>query len=71
MKKDPNKYPRGWNAARVKRVAEYYERQTDDEAAAEIEAAFGKGGTMMRVPRALVPVVRVLIQKHRKRRGRQ
>ena len=32
------KYPRGWNEPRVRRVLEYYETQTDEEAAAEIEA---------------------------------
>ena len=32
------KYPRGWNDARVRRVLEYYESQADEEAAAEIEA---------------------------------
>jgi Tfp pilus assembly protein PilF len=34
------KYPRGWNEARVQRVLEYYESQSDEEAAAEIETAF-------------------------------
>ena len=53
------KYPRGWNEARVKRVLEYYESQTDEEVAAEIEAGFER--TTMEVPRALVPVVRGLI----------
>ena len=31
------KYPRGWNEARVRRVLEYYESQSDEDAAAEIE----------------------------------
>ena len=53
------KYPRGWNEARVNRVLEYYESQTDEEIAAEIEAGFER--TTMEVPRALVPVVRGLI----------
>jgi len=34
------KYPRGWNEARVRRVLEYYESQSDEEAAAEIDAGF-------------------------------
>lgn len=57
------KYPRGWNAARVQRVLEHYESQTDEEAAAEIEA--GLDGTTMEVPRALVPAVRELIAKRK------
>ena len=55
------KYPRGWNEARVRRVLEYYESQSDEEAAAEIEA--GLEGTTMEIPRALVPTVRQLIAK--------
>ena len=53
------KYPRGWNKARVQRVLDYYESQTDEEVAAEIEA--GLNSTTMEVPRALVPTVRELI----------
>ena len=57
------KYPRGWNEARIRRVLEYYESQTDEEAAAEIES--GLEGTTMEVPTALVPVVRELIAKRK------
>jgi hypothetical protein len=32
------KYPRGWNEARIRRLLEYYESQTDEEAADEIES---------------------------------
>jgi len=55
------KYPSGWNEARVRRVLDYYESQTDEEAAAEIESAFE--GTTMEEPTALVPAVRELIAK--------
>jgi hypothetical protein len=57
------KYPRGWNEARVRRVLEYYESQSDEEAAAEIETAFES--TTMEVPVALVPEVRRLIAKRK------
>jgi hypothetical protein len=57
------KYPPGWNEARVQRVLDYYESQTDEEAAAEIEARLAS--TTMEVPRALVPVVRELIAKRK------
>ena len=57
------KYPRGWNEARIRRVLKYYESQTDEEAAAEIES--GLESTTMEVPTALVPVVRELIAKRK------
>ncbi len=63
------KYPRGWSEARVRRVLEYYESQTDEEAAAEIEA--GLKSTTMEVPVGLVPVVRQLIAKRRSARAHQ
>ena len=63
------KYPRGWNKTRVQRVLDYYESQTDDEVAAEIEA--GLNGTTMEVPRALVPTVRELIAKRRASRTKK
>lgn len=63
------KYPRGWNEARVQRVIEYYESQTDEEAAAEIEAGLDR--TTMEVPRALVPAVRELIAKRKAARTKK
>ena len=62
------KYPRGWNEARVRQVLEYYESQSDEEAAAEIEAALES--TTMEVPVALVPAVRQLIAKRKLARAR-
>jgi hypothetical protein len=62
------KYPRGWDEARVRRVLQHYESQTDEEAAAEIEA--GLQGTTMEVPTALVPAVRELIAKRKSTRAR-
>jgi hypothetical protein len=63
------KYPRGWNEGRVRRVLEYYESQSDEEAAAEIDAGFKS--TTMEVPHGLVPVVRHLIAKRRTARAHQ
>jgi hypothetical protein len=57
------KHPPRWNEARIRRVLEYYESQSDEEAAAEIEAGFES--TTMEVPSALVPAVRELIAKRR------
>jgi len=62
------KYPRGCNQARVRRVLEHYESQSDEEAAAEIEAALES--TTMEVPVALVPAVRQLIAKRKLARAR-
>ena len=39
MKKTRTKYPPGWNEARIRRVIEHYDSQTEDEEAAEIERA--------------------------------
>ena len=62
------KYPRGWNEARVRRVLEHYESQTDEEAAVEIESRLQS--TTMEVPTALVPVVRELIANRKSARAR-
>jgi hypothetical protein len=57
-----NRFPPGWNAERVRRVLEHYERQTEEEAVAEDEAAFEGGtGTVFQVPTELVAKVRELI----------
>ncbi len=59
-----SKYPKGWNASRVKRVLEHYETQSDEESVAEDEAAYeDKDQTFMEIPNKLVPVVRELIAK--------
>jgi hypothetical protein len=63
------KYPRGWDRTRAQRVLDYYESQTDAEAAAEIEA--GLDSTTIEVPRALVPAVRQLIAKRKAARRKK
>jgi hypothetical protein len=61
-----SKFPEGWDDARVKRVIEQYESQTEEQAVAEDEAAAEqKGQTLMEVPSDLVPAVRDLIAKRR------
>jgi hypothetical protein len=59
---DPNRYPPGWNAERVRDTIAHYDRQADDEVVAEDEAA---AETAMGVPRELVPEVRDLIARRR------
>jgi hypothetical protein len=59
-----SKFPPGWDEARVRRVLEHYEAQSDEEAVAEDEAAFeATTHTAMEVPIDLVPAVRELIAK--------
>ena len=62
------KFPLGWDEARVKRVLEHYESQSEMEAVAEDEAAFESPvETIMSVPTELVPEVRELIARRKKR----
>ena len=62
-----SKFPEGWDEARVRRVLDHYEGQSEEEAVAEDEAAFEqRDQTVMEVPNDLVPTVRELIAKHRK-----
>jgi hypothetical protein len=60
------KFPPGWSADRVRRVLEHYEAQSEDEAVAEDEAAFGHAGqTVVEIPSDLLPAVRELIAKRK------
>ena len=59
-------FPPGWDEERVRRVLEHYERQSDEQAVAEDEAAYEDSGqTMMGVPNDLVPAVRQLLAERR------
>jgi hypothetical protein len=65
MKK--NQFPPGWDEARVRKVLDAYESQSEDEAVAEDEAAFDTPGqTVIGVPSGIVPKVRQLIAEHKK-----
>jgi len=62
-----SKFPEGWDDARVKRVLDHYQSQTEEQAVAEDEAAAEQQGqTLMEVPSDLVPAVRDLIAKRRR-----
>lgn len=66
-----NRFPKGWNQARVDKVLSHYETQTADEAVAEDEAARKQADqTQMTVPTDLVPAVRQLIAQRRKKAAR-
>ena len=63
---DPQKFPPGWDESRVRNVLAHYEGQTEDEQAAEIEAALdAEGITMIAVPTELADEVRALIARKR------
>jgi hypothetical protein len=64
----PSKFPPGWDEERVQRVLKHYESQSETEAVAEDEAAFDSPvETVMSIPTELVPQVRELIARHKKR----
>lgn len=57
-------FPPGWDEKRVRKVIDYYERQPENEAVAEDEAAYEDAScTLMEVPKELVSKVRELIAK--------
>lgn len=61
---DKQRFPPGWDEARVRGVLAHYEGQGEDEQFAEIEAAHqGEGVTLMAVPTSLVPEVRALLAR--------
>ena len=58
--KTKQKLPQGWDEDRVRRVAEHYEGQTDDQAVGEDDA---DGKVTMEIPTELLPEVRRLLAK--------
>jgi formiminotetrahydrofolate cyclodeaminase len=65
-KKKKQKYPAGWNEERIRKLAEHYDNQTEDEQVAEHEAAMQAAGqTVMVVPTELVPEIVKLISTKR------
>jgi hypothetical protein len=64
-----NKYPPGWDEDRVQRVMAHYERQSEEEAVAEDEAAFEDGGlATVEIPKELVPAVREMIARYEEKK---
>jgi len=65
-RKKNQEYPAGWDEERILKLAERYDNQTEDEQAAEHEAAFrAEGQTVMVVPSEFVPEIVKLISKKR------
>ena len=64
MKKQ--RLPRGWTEKQIRELAAHHDRQTEEEQAAEIEAALSsKDQTVMVVPTNLVPEIQALITRRR------
>ena len=60
------RFPKGWDEERVRDVLDHYDRQPDEEAVAEDEAAYNdRDHTMMQIPTELVPEVRALLAQRR------
>jgi hypothetical protein len=61
------RYPPGWNASRVQRLIDHYESRSDEELAAEDDAAAeAEGMTTVAVPQELMPEIRKLLARHKK-----
>ncbi len=58
-----NEFPVGWDEAKVNKVINHYEGQSEDEAVMEDEAAFVVEKTLMEIPIELVPTIRTFIAK--------
>jgi hypothetical protein len=64
--KKKQRFPRGWNETKVRKIIAHHDNQSEHEEAAEIEAAIkGRNITMMAVPNNLVPKVRALLARKR------
>ena len=58
--------PKGWTQKKIRELAAHHDQQTEEEQAAEIDAAMSaKGQTVMVVPTDLVPKIRALIARRR------
>jgi len=64
--KKRNRFPKGWDEARVREVLDHYESQTEEEALAEDEAVFRKRDyTVMVVPKGLVSAITKLVAQEK------
>jgi hypothetical protein len=61
--KTAQKFPPGWGAERAKRLIAHYDAATEDELAAEDDAAAEEhdGQAVITVPDALLPAIRQLL----------
>ena len=60
MRSPKNRFPPGWDEARVRCVLEHYEQQTEEEAMAEDEAALKSGRGSVTLSEAKGPSDQIL-----------
>jgi hypothetical protein len=60
-------FPPGWDSERVKRLVDHYEGLTEEELAAEDDAAAQEQAdqAVITVPRELLPAIRQLLAGHK------
>ena len=64
--KKKQRLPRGWTEKQIRELATHHDSLTEEQQAAEIEAALGQEGqTLILVPTKLVPEIVKLITKKR------
>jgi hypothetical protein len=61
------RFPPGWDEQRVQRLIQHYESLSEEEQAAEDEAAAQEqdGQTVITVPDELLPAIRQLLANHK------
>lgn len=61
------KFPAGWDAGRVQRLIDHYEQMSEDDLAAEDDAAAEgpPGQVVVTVPEELLPAIRKLLAGHK------
>lgn len=60
-----NQFPSGWDEQKVRKIIDYYDHQTEEEALAEDEAVEDSlEQTTMQIPNNLVSAVRELITRN-------
>jgi len=62
-----SRFPKGWDEERVRKLIEHEESLTEDQQAAEDDAAVEEhdGQTMITVPDALLPEIRQLLANYK------
>ena len=66
-RKDPNVYPPGLSATKVKRIIAHYDRLNEDEIIEEFEKACRReDSAMVQIPRRLLPRFRRFLLSERK-----
>ncbi len=66
-----SQFPEGWDEARCQGVIDHYENTSDEDLAAEDDAAFKEEGqTVMVIPTSIVERVRAIIAKEAAKRKR-